>query len=216
MKEELYEAERLYKEGKWQEAISLIDSVAEKSGYSKSEWAEANRIKGWSYYYLGIKGPEEKKQENLRSSEDEFRRALEITELPSSRLSILNGLPLTLWILGEKPEALITNINALAEFTDEPSVWNTTAILIRWAKKPEVSIAVCQRVYEAALARKEYRTAGHGKHNKADALKELGQIWKARCEYRHALSLYVEFEKLTGQSAKFHIEGVEKKLADSE
>jgi len=33
-------------------------------------------------------------------------------------------------------------------------------------------------------------------------------------EYEKAIELYKKYERVTGESAKFHIEGVQKKLSD--
>lgn len=212
MKEVLEKSLKLYNDGKFLEAIQLIEKNL-ANFVSDEDIAEANRIMGWSWYYLGIKGPEEEKIEKLFKSKGAFQTALDQTSNPEKRISIMNGLCLTLWVLGEREEALITNIVALSEFPNKASIWNTSSILIRWAKNPKAAVPVCEKVYQTALEAKDYRTAGHGKHNKADALKELGLIEEARKEYLAAIELYKRFERETGQSAKFHIEGVEKKLA---
>ena len=62
------------------------------------------------------------------------------------------------------------------------------------------------------MLKDDYRTAGNAKQNKADALKELGQINQARDEYASAIGLYKTFGERTGQSAQFHIDGVSKKM----
>lgn len=209
----LENAQRLYDDGKWTETIGLLNENIPKLT-SEEDVAEAVRIKGWCFYYIGIKGPEEEKREALGLSRDMFDLALKKTSDTKKKLSIFNGLPLSLWILGEKKQAWQVSNQAIKEFPDEPSVWNTRSILCRWAKNFKESEKVCEKVYETALAKGDYRTAGHGKHNKADALKELGWIGAAREEYNRAIELYGKFEEVTGQSAKFHIEGVEKKLAN--
>ena len=213
MAEGLGRAQELYNEGKWAEALGIIDKNL-KFLTTDAEIAEANRIKGWSYYYLGIKGSAEKKVENLQKSKDVFQAALEKGSEEKIRISVMNGLPLTLWILGQNDNAWDVSDQAVQEFPDIPSIWNTRSILCRWVRNFKESVKVCEKVYQTALAKGDYRTAGHGKHNRADALKELGKIKKARREYNKAIELYKKFEKATGQSAKFHIEGVEKKIAN--
>ena len=207
----LEKAQELYNEGKWQESDELIFSNMSKLK-EKEDFAEGLRLRGWNRYYLGIKGPEDHKGENLLISKGAFREALATTSDGKKKMSILNGLPLTLWILGEQKDAWQVSDQAVQEFPDEPSVWNTRSILCRWAKNFQESVKVCEKVYETASYRRDFRTAGHGKRNRGDALKELGQIKEAEKEYAAAIGLYKNFEKETGQSAEFHIKGAMEKL----
>jgi tetratricopeptide (TPR) repeat protein len=200
-------AQSLYNKGKWQEAIDLIDTFLTTD--NEQIIAEGNRIKGWCYYYLGIKGDENKKIENLEESERHFRLALKKMKKEKGKISILNGLPLTLWILGKGGEAKLESFKATERFPQESSVWNTRSILFRWAKDFETSIELCEKVYETALAKKDFRTAGHGKQNKGDALKELGRIREAKKEYLEAKKMY---EK-DGES-DFHIKRVKEKISN--
>jgi len=213
MAEVLEKAQKLYNDGKWQESDELIDEILPGLKI-KEEIAEAFRLKGWNRYYLGIKGPAEQKEKNLQMSEGAYQEAIAKTTDKKKRISIFNGLPLTIWILGKQEEAWQVSDQAIEEFPDEPSVWNTRSILFRWAKDFKGSVEICEKVCEKALVKDDYRTAGNSKQNKADALKELGRIKEARDEYAAAIGFYKKFEKATRQSAKFHIEGVEKKLAN--
>ena len=212
MPEILEVAQKLYNEGKWKEAVIIIDDALPDLKEPENI-AEAFRLKGWSRYYIGTKGLDDK-QTSLQMSVKDFLTALDRTSESKVRISVLNGLPLSLWVLGEKDKAWQTSDHAIKEFPDEPSVWNTRAILCRWAKDFEQSVEVCEKVYVTALNSVDYRTAGHGKHNKADALKELNRIKEAEDEYAAAVGLYRKFEKTTGQSAKFHIDAVEKKMLE--
>lgn len=211
MAEILEQAQKLYNEGRWEESDRLIEEAI-PALKNQEDFVEALRLRGWNRYYLGIKGPVAHKEENLLISKIAFLKALGRTTDSKKRISILNGLPLALWNLEEGWDALATSISALAQFTKEPSIWNTAAILLRWAERAEDSIPVCERVYRTALARRDYRTAAHGKENKGDALKQYGRYKEAEVEYKRAEELYKKFEEKTGESAKFHIEGVEKKL----
>ncbi|KKS89583.1 MAG: hypothetical protein UV65_C0031G0014 [Parcubacteria group bacterium GW2011_GWF2_43_11] len=204
----LAEAQKLYNEGKWPESNLLIDglTIAEDE-----EMAEARRLRGWNYYYIGTKGLDDK-QASLGRSKAAFQYALSITSDKKKKISIMNGLPLTFWVLGEQEWAWHLSDRAIEEFPDEPSVWNTRSILFRWAKDFKGSVEVCEQVYEKAMLKDDYRTAGNAKQNKADALKELGQINQARDEYASAIGLYKTFGERTGQSAQFHIDGVSKKM----
>jgi len=206
-------ARQLYNEGKWQEAIQLIDKNA-STFVTGEDIAEAGRLKGWSYYYLGIKGPQETKETNLLFAKREFEMALEKAEIDKTKISILNGLPLVIWILGKKEEAWQISNKATEEYPNEPTVWNTRGILCRWAQDYKEAVGVGEKVYETALQKKDYRTAGHGKHNKADALVKLGRVEEARKEYEKAIELYKKHEEVTTESAVVHIEGVRKKIAD--
>jgi tetratricopeptide (TPR) repeat protein len=209
----LEKAQDLYNQGQWQEAINVIDKNSAVL-VTDSDIAEASRIKGWSYYYLGIKGPEERKKANLLLAEGAFKTALGKTEEDETKISVMNGLPLVIWILGRKPEAWHISDEAIKEFPDIPSIWNTRSILCRWAQDYEKSIEACEKVYATAVQKGDYRTAGHGKHNKADALVKLGRTKEAKEEYEKAIELYKKYEEVTGKSAKFHIEGVQKKLTN--
>lgn len=214
MQEFLKEAQKLYNEGKWKESNQLInDNFHKLADYTTEDVAEAWRLYGWNWYYIGIKGPAEEKRGNLLMSQAAFLLALTKGPDRKQKVSITNGLPLAFWILDYHTEAWQVSDQAVAELPDEPSVWNTRSILFRWAKNFEEAAKVSEKVYETALAKGDYRTAANGKHNKADALKEMGKIEEAKKEYAAAIELYKKFEETTGQSAKFHIEGVEKKLS---
>jgi tetratricopeptide (TPR) repeat protein len=211
-KEILEEAQRLYNNGEWQKAIDTIDeNLAELIG--DEDVATAGKIKGWSHYYLGIKGPIERKEANLLLAEGAFNIALGKTKERKTKISIMNGLPLVLWNLGRHAEASGRNATAIGRFPDEPSVWNTRSILLRWAQQDDRAVEVCEKVYELAMKKEDFLTAGHGKHNKADSLVKLGKTEEARTEYEKAIELYKKHEGATSKSAKFHVEGVQKKLA---
>ena len=210
MKESLEGAQKLYNEGKWLESNILIADYFDGLTTTE-EMAEADRLRGWNYYYIGIKGLRDK-QASLEMSKAAFQTALGRTADSKKKISIMNGLPLVHWILGKQEEAWKVSDQAIEEFPDEPSVWNTRSILFRWLKDFEASANVCEQVYEKALAKGDYRTAGHAKQNEADALKELGRVEEASDAYAAAIGCYRKFEKATGQSAQFHVDGVSKKM----
>jgi tetratricopeptide (TPR) repeat protein len=218
----LEEAQRLYNGGKWTEAIQLIDKNF-LSLKGRENIAEALRVKGWSYYYLAIKGPEAEKQENLVKAEDSFRVAWERTGVEQRLISIANGLPLVLWLRDDKEAAWGVSDYATEEFPGEPSVWNTRAILCRWAKDLDESIRVCRKVYETALAKDNYRTAGHGQQNLGDTYvlmvhstrkpwKRIALAYKAFFAYWKARKCYVRFEKKTSEKATVHYKAATKKM----
>ncbi len=211
----LKQAQEKYSIGAYAESIRII-KTSKYSFVEKADIAEAYRILGWSYYYLGIKGPVEKKITNLLRSKASFEYALKIVPVfeKKTEMSIYNGLPLALWILGKKKNALKVSDTAIKVFPEEPSVWNTRSILLRWGKKFKESVPVCSMVSEAAIKKGDYLTAGHGKQNKGDALKELGEKEAAKIEYRVAKNYYQKHEEVSGKSAKPHIESVEKKIAE--
>jgi len=208
----LVEAQKLYSEGKWEAAVYLIDSEMVKFT-EKEEVAEGSRIKGWSFYYMAIKGDESSKKNFLEFSRGSFKIVLRESLEKSTRISALNGLPLVLWILGETKEAWEVSSRAVKEFPDEPSAWNTRSILCRWGKDFEQAVEVCNEVYSKALSRGDLRTAGHAKQNRGDALRELGRIEEAKLDYATAIGFYRDFERESGQSMVPHIEGATKKLA---
>jgi len=203
------QAQKLYNEKKWKEAIDLLGTFIPDT--DKNE-ARAKRIEGWSFYYLGIKGPEAMKIANLVESKRLFEIVLKKGQR-EEKISAFNGLPLALWILGEQNQAWQVSKQAVEEFPDIPSVWNTKAILCRWGKKFEEALEVNEKVYETALEKGDFRTAGHGKQNQGDALIQLRKTGEAEKEYREATQLYKDYQQISGESAAFHIESVEKKLS---
>ena len=94
--------------------------------------AERNTIKGWCYYYIG-KGDENKKTENFENAEEYFRLALIKMKKTKGVVSILNGLPLVLWMQGKQTEAWEINDQAIRKFPETPSLWNTRSKLYGWA-----------------------------------------------------------------------------------
>lgn len=208
----IQDAQKLYNKGEWAKAIDLIDMILTSN--DEQQIAEANRIKGWSYYYLAIKGDKSLKAEKLEKAEECFRLALIKISEEKGLISILNGLPLVLWILERKQEALKLSDEVTEEFPNIPSVWNTKSILSRWGKDFQNSVEICEKVYETAIAKKDFRTAGHGKQNKADCFIELNQKEQAKKDYIEAIKMYKKHEERTGESTRFHLERVQKKLSN--
>ena len=151
--------------------------------------------------------------ENLEKAEEYFELSLTGAKENKTKISALNGLPLVLWILGKKQEAKLESFKATEKFPQEPSIWNTRSILFRWAGDFETSVDLCEKVYQTAVAKKDFRTAGHGKHNRGDALVKLGKTTEAKEDYEKALKIYKKYEKKTGESASFHRERVQEKLS---
>ena len=219
-KQILQTAQELYEDGDRQGAIDLLLDNKEPdkvlSIFIGDELAEAQKAVGWNLYYMAIKDfreVESKKIDACNRAESFFKSALENTENKEILISVANGLPLALWIQGKKEEAFNVSNNAAEKFHDTPSVWNTLSILCRWAKQYEKSIEVCEMVYKTALDLGDFRTAGHGKHNQGDALKNLGKDEDARTAYEEAKELYLKFEEESGQKVTVHINGVVKKIA---
>ena len=203
------QAQKLYNEKKWKEAVHILTSFVPETDEDE---AKAKRIEAWSFYYLGIKGSKAMKIANLLEAKRLFEIVLEKGQI-EEKISAFNGLPLVLWILGEKKEAWKTSKQAIKEFPNIPSVWNTRGILCRWAKRFKEAVEVGEKVWETALKDKDFRTAGHGKQNKADALVQLKRTQDAKEEYQKAKSLYQRYQRISGKSARLHIESVEKKLS---
>ena len=217
--ETLKKAQDLYTKGDWAGAVSIID--AQRFFPDKEDLAEACRILGLSYYYLGIKGPETDKFANLKKSKEVFERTLSLTLDNKRKMSAMNGLPLVLWILGELKsfyhlEALKVSEQATQLFPDEPSVWNTRSIIMRWSGNDKESVDVCDQVYWTARAKGDWLTAGHGQQNRGDALKKLGNNADAIVAYRMSRTCYRKHEEISGKSATAHIESANKKMADLE
>jgi tetratricopeptide (TPR) repeat protein len=207
----LEEAEKLYRKGEYQKAYDL---ASPEDTTTLEEFGEACRIRAWALYYLAIKGDDKNKLSNARDAVVYAEDVIIYAEDNKQRLSAYNVLPLALWISGNEREAWMANDEALEEFYDEPSVWNTRSILARWAKDYEQGVIIGDRVTEIAVARGDFLTAGHGEQNKGDSLRVLGQISEACTAYRQALKQYRQHELITGNSATPHIASVEKKLAE--
>jgi len=221
MEEVLKEGNRLYKKGGWDESINFLEKNR-KFLIKDNETAELEKIIGWSRYYKGIKCPEEEKNINIQDAVNNFKTALSLlTSLllsekekeKDTEISVRNGLSLSLWILGKKKEAELESFKATEKFPHELSAWNTRSILLRWAGDFKTSVNVCERVYQTAVAKKDFRTAGHGKQNKGDALVKLGKTTEAKEDYKKALEMYKKYEKKTGESANFHLKRVQEKLS---
>lgn len=211
MMKKLEEAEKLYRRGEYQKAYDL---ASPEKTTTLEEFGEACRIRAWTLYYLAIKGDDKNKLSNARDAVVYAEDVIIYAEDNKQRLSAYNVLPLALWISGNEREAWMANDEALEEFYDEPSAWNTRSILARWAKDYEQGVIIGDRVTEIAVARGDFLTAGHGEQNKGDSLRVLGQISEACTAYRQALKQYRQHELITGNSATPHIASVEKKLAE--
>ena len=207
----LKNAQNLYNQGEWSKVIELLDTLL--TTHDEQEVSEANGMRGWSYYYLGIKGNESYKMENMEKAEEYFKLSLAGAKENETKVSALNGLPLALWILGKKQEAKLESFKATEKFPQEPSIWNTRSILFRWGGDFGTSVDVCEKVYQTAVAKKDFRTAGHGKHNRGNALVSLGKVEEAKKDYKKALKMYKKHEKKTGESASFHLKRVNEKLS---
>ncbi|MFH1820448.1 MAG: hypothetical protein ABH805_00795 [Candidatus Nealsonbacteria bacterium] len=209
----LKKGQELYDAGEYIESEKIDNEVLLMSA-DDEEITEALRQQGWNRYYLAIKGPVDQKEESLKISEKAFWDALSKSKVkdPEKELSIFNGLPLAIWILGKKDEAWLVSDQATQRFSNEPSAWNTRGILCRWAKDFEQGVEIGEKVFQTALAKEDYRTAGHGKHNKADSLMQLDRVSQAEREYYAAVDLYKRFEEATGGKVQVHIEGVQEKL----
>jgi len=209
----LAQAQRLYGEGKWLESDKVVGEVL-LVATDAEDIAEAHRIRGWDRYYLAIKGASGEKNANLLASQTAFFEALSKTINARKRLSVFNGLPLALWQLGEKRWAWELSDQALREFPEEPSVWQTRGNLMKWEGRFEEGILVFDQVSRTADAKRDYRNAGSGQQSKGDSLVRLGRKEEARQAYQKAIVFYKMSETETSQPAKFHIESVEKKLAE--
>jgi len=214
-------AQKAYDEGKWQKAIDIAERIIESVSRNDADEPLADdvfaalRIIAWSRYYLAIKGSPDEKTANLEYAHNAFKALLRENYIPDAEeVSAYNGFPLVLWLLGNKDDALAISNKAIAKFPDTPSIWNTRGILCRWAEDYEEAVRTGERVFETASKRKEYLMAGHGKHNKGDALVKLGRKEEAKKEYAKALELYRQHQDVTNKKATVHIDGVTKKLAD--
>jgi len=201
-------------DGGWNKAIELLEADVIPCVMG-DVLAEALKIKGWALYYRAIKdfgGSEDDKIKTCQEAEDVLRKSLINTEDRDILISVYNCLPLVLWIQGKQNDAWQISDEATAKFSEVPSVWNTAGILCRWANLDEKSIEVCEKVYQTAFDIKDFRTAGHGKHNQGDALKKLGRKDEAKRAYKEAEKLYLQFEVASGQKAIIHLTGIVRKL----
>lgn len=213
----LAEAQRLYDSDRKSEAVDLLEKALGMIPLNSKYLIEALRQRGWTYYHLAIRIKESNEQKenylvtSLISFESVMLRIFRATQ--KQKISIFNGHPLVLWLLDEKDKAKQISNNAIELFPNEPSVWNTRAILLRWEKNFEESIDVCEKVAITAEAKEDYRTAGSGKQNKGDALRALGRNTEAKMEYEMALAFYKKSED--DRPATIHIvDGVQRKILE--
>ena len=216
IEEKIEEAKALYAKGDYEEAGRLAESLRNIyfGTINIEQFAETLRIEAWAYYYLRIKGSPDDKRVNVNYARTCAEQVLFYSKDTKRRLSAHNVLPLTLWILGEESRAWRASDEALEEFYDEPSAWNTRGILARWAKDYEQGVIIGDAVADKAMGKGDFLTAGHGQQNKGDALRALGRLSEACGAYKRALEQYCQHEFSTGGSATPHIASAEKKLAE--
>ncbi len=207
----LEEAEKLYRRGEYQKAYDL---ASPEKTTTREEFGEACRIRAWALYYLAIKGDDKNKLSNARDAVVYAEDVIAFSEDNRQRLSAYNVLPLALWVLGNESGAWEASDEALEEFPDEISTWNTRGILSRWAKDYEQGVLIGHTVGKTSALKGDFLTAGHGYQNEGDALRALGRLSEACVAYRRALKQYCQHELSTGNSATPHIASVEKKLAE--
>lgn len=207
------EAKSLYAQGLYEEAGRLAESLRNIyfGTISTEEFAETLRIEAWAYYYLGIKGDPDDKRVNVNYARTCAEQVLFYSKDTKRRLSAHNVLPLTLWVLDEESRAWRASNEALEEFPDEPSAWNTRGILARWAEDYEQGVDIGNEVAKKAVEKGDFLTTGHGCQNEGDALDALGRKNEAFNAYREAEALYRHYEKISGISATPHISRVVEK-----
>ena len=120
-KEIIISAQKLLKEKRYIEAIKMTNNL---KSHNEQMVAATNKIKGWCYYYA-YKEDENKKTENLEKAEEHFRLALIKMKNIKGVISLLNGLPLVLWMQNKKEEAWEVMDKAIKEFPETVSLWNT-------------------------------------------------------------------------------------------
>ncbi len=211
---ELDKARRLYHEGAWKEAISLLNRFPHRSFVPRNIVASMDIVEGWSWYYLGIKGASFPRRGRLEQSRRAFERASQNAVDKGNRVSVLNGLPLVLWHLGDRIQSWKYSDQAIDQYQDDPSVWDIRALLLQWDRYPETSAAFFEKAYELAIEEGDYRTAAHTRKNEAGLLRETGRMEEAGRLYQEALELYRKAQEATGESAGFHIDDVEQELAN--
>jgi tetratricopeptide (TPR) repeat protein len=211
---ELDKARKLYDEGAWKEAINLLNQFPHRPFLPRDTVASMYIVEGWSWYYLGIKGSSFSRRGRLEESRRAFEQASQNAVGKRNKVSILNGLPLALWHMGDRIQAWKYSDQAIDQFQDEPSVWDIRAILLHWDRYPETSVTFFEKAYELAIADEDFRTAGHARKNMAGLFQETGRIEEAGKLYQEALELYGKFQATTGESARFYIEDVEQEIAN--
>jgi hypothetical protein len=237
-KEILDQAQKLYDAGQHAESSRIIKNYLGRI-VAAGDAITACRLEGWNHYYMAIKGPTTEKSRNLEISVKAFLEALAqiiekyakdskvtrailgganlsgllLNEDEEELISVLSGLPLAEWLIGYKDKAWKDiNDGSVNKFPDEPEISNTKSILLKWEKKFAASVEACETTYKLAIVKGDFRAAANAKHNKADALRELGEKKLACAEYKAASKLYKKAERVAGKSAAFHIRAVRKKL----
>ncbi|MCE2463359.1 MAG: tetratricopeptide repeat protein [Dehalococcoidia bacterium] len=213
MQRELDKARRLYHEGAWKEAISLLNRFPHRSFVPRNIVASMDIVEGWSWYYLGIKGARFRRRGRVEQSRRAFERASQNAVDKRNKVSVLNGLPLVLWHLGDRIQSWKYSDQATDQYQDEPSVWDIRAILLQLDRYPETSLAFFEKAYELAMEEGDHRTAAHTRKNEAGLLRETGRVEESGRLYQEALELYRKSQESAGESARFHIDDVEQELA---
>lgn len=221
-KEELFRKEnRLYDEGKWQDAKKLLDNY-NKNNLTPIQESHRQRLLGWCNYYLGkkhLRGPKHIGNEARKA----FIKVLQIGKSREDIDSALNGLSLVYYYLLKEPtKAFRIKEKAIHKVNNKAQLLNTQGLLKRDEGQIIEALNTFSEAYTEARVIRDFRTSGHALNNKARTWMLLFSKLELKNELkREIITLfekakieYSEYEKSTGGSAKFHLDGIEEQIND--
>jgi tetratricopeptide (TPR) repeat protein len=180
------------------------------------------RLLGWCNYYLGKKNLRE-----LKHIGNEARKAfIKVLQIGQSRIDIdsaLNGLSLVYYyLLNEPKKAFRVKEKTINKVHNKAQLLNTQGLLKRDEGQIIEALNTFSDAYNEARMTKDYRTSGHALNNKARTLMLLFLKLELKNElkkeiltlFEKAKIEYHEYEKSTGDSANFHLDGIEEQIRD--
>ena len=213
----------LYNRGRWGAAREKLRGY-ERRDLTPIQEGSRQRLLGWCCYYLGLKNKGPSPREKMgNEAREAFVKTLQVGKTQEDIDSALNGLPLVYYFLLSEPEkAVQVTRKAMQKAQSRARILNVEGIIKREEGFLGDALDRFTQAYEAAQKEKDFRTCGHSLNNKARTLLRLlpnlrfkQDVWREAKElFEQSLVEYRKFEKETGESADFHIQGVEKYLED--
>jgi len=223
--EDFFESElKLYNNGMMSSAIKKLLKYEEE--LPKAIESKRQRLLGWCYYHLAKK---EKNTENQIRYGEEARRSFNkvlrdglYTDIDSA----MNGLILTYEFLLHQSDKASVVAQKLYEQTKnkdmKTSALNTIGLIEMNRGNAKKAITSFDEMIVLAKENKDFRTCAHALNNKARILMELmylfpdneKNIHHVESLFNEAIHMYNKSNKKSGESAKFHIDGVKMKLKE--
>lgn len=221
-KDFLRDEEELYNSKQWAEAIDVLKNKYKGKKLNYLQESKLQRLMGWCYYYLGLKKIENPKEmgEKARKS---FIKVLRIG-YQKDVISALSGLPLVYFYLIKDSKKAFKTMEKAVDKEEVGSILNTQGLLKREEGLILDALSIFSESSNIAMKENDFRTSGNALNNKARTLMKLLPLIESKKElkkdirklFNKALNDYKKYEEITGESAKFHIVDVYRKIDEVE